>query len=77
MQDTKQNTTKLHVAKPGENQMQVSKHSVSVESHRIHLIPPATNCDMYNAINQGSSLKTHSLGFLLASGPVVTCHAYA
>lgn len=32
-EDTKQSATKVHVAKPRENQVQVSKHPLSVESH--------------------------------------------
>lgn len=44
-------------AKSGGNQAQVSKSSLPAETHRMHLLPPDSNCD--NTYDMFSTREAH------------------
>lgn len=65
---TKISKGKSHMKlRPEKNQEQASKSPLPKESYRMHLIPPAVNCDKMCEMlsNQGSSLETQRPKFLL------------
>lgn len=64
-----QKKEKAHGTKSQRNQVQVSKSPLSVKSHRMVLILPATSCDDIHVpcSFQGSSSVTQQPGILLGS----------
>lgn len=59
IQNQSQQREKLYEVMSRGNQVQLSKGLLPTEPQRMHLIPPALNCDnMCEMSNQGSSLET-------------------